>query len=127
MQLGGRDERPARDLEAAGRRRHSRRLSGAALWRRLGAAKPVVHGTITYGQAIILGLIQGVTELFPVSSLGHTVVLPELFGWTKLVTAESSPESFWLPFVVGLHVGTALALLVFYWRTWVDIVKGLGQ
>ncbi|HEV8064866.1 MAG TPA: undecaprenyl-diphosphate phosphatase [Acidimicrobiales bacterium] len=87
----------------------------------------VFHGSISYPQAIILGLIQGVTELFPVSSLGHTVVLPQLFGWTRLVKAESQPESFWLPFVVGLHVGTALGLLVFYWRTWVDILKGLGQ
>lgn len=82
---------------------------------------------ITYAQAIILGLIQGVTELFPVSSLGHTVVLPKLFGWNNLVYQESRPESFWLPFVVGLHVGTAFALLAFYWRTWLDIVKGLGQ
>ncbi len=85
----------------------------------------VDHGTISYLQAIILGLIQGVTELFPVSSLGHTVILPQLFGWHRLVIAESQPESFWLPFVVGLHVGTAVGLLIFYWRTWVDIVRGL--
>ncbi len=87
-------------------------------------AGAVYHGTISYWQAIVLGLIQGVTELFPVSSLGHTVILPELFGWKQVVVAESRPESFWLPFVVGLHVGTALALFVYFFRTWVDIIAG---
>ena len=90
-------------------------------------AAPVYHGSISYAQAIILGLIQGVTELFPVSSLGHTVILPQLFGWHRLVVAESQPESFWLPFVVGLHVGTAIGLFIFYFRTWVDIVRALAR
>jgi undecaprenyl-diphosphatase len=90
-------------------------------------AAPVDLGSISYLQAIILGLIQGVTELFPVSSLGHTVILPQLFGWHRVVIAESQPESFWLPFVVGLHVGTAIGLLIFYFRTWVDIITGLGK
>jgi len=85
----------------------------------------VYHGSISYLQAIILGLIQGVTELFPVSSLGHTVILPQLFGWHRVVIAESQPESFWLPFVVGLHVGTAIALFLFYFRTWMDIIREL--
>jgi len=85
----------------------------------------VYHGSISYQQAIILGLIQGVTELFPVSSLGHTVILPQLFGWHRVVIAESQPESFWLPFVVGLHVGTAIALFLFYFRTWMDIIREL--
>lgn len=88
-------------------------------------AAVVDHGSISYLQAIILGLIQGVTELFPVSSLGHTVILPQLFGWHKVVIAESQPESFWLPFVVGLHVGTAVGLFIFYFRTWVAIIGGL--
>jgi undecaprenyl-diphosphatase len=85
------------------------------------------HGSITYLQAIILGLIQGVTELFPVSSLGHAVILPELFGWHRVVVAESQTTSFWLPFVVGLHVGTAIGLLIFYWKTWVHIVRELFE
>ncbi len=80
---------------------------------------------MTYFQAIFLGLLQGVTELFPVSSLGHTVILPKLLGWNDLVAAQSANESFFLAFLVGLHVATALALLVFYWRTWVDIVRGI--
>ena len=72
----------------------------------------------------MLGLLQGVTELFPVSSLGHTVVFPALFGWHNLVASESKPESFWLAFVVALHVGTALALVAFFWREWMSIIGG---
>jgi undecaprenyl-diphosphatase len=93
----------------------------------LSASTAVYKGSISYTQAIILGLIQGVTELVPISSLGHTVVLPQLFGWHKLVIAESQPESFWLPFVVGLHVGTALALVAYFFKTWIEIAKGLAQ
>ena len=66
---------------------------------------------ITYFQAIVLGVLQGVTELFPISSLGHTVLFPTLFGWNELVNAQSESESFWLAFVVMLHVGSALGLL----------------
>jgi undecaprenyl-diphosphatase len=75
-----------------------------------------------YFQAIVLGLLQGITELFPVSSLGHTVLLPKLLGWDAVVSAQSAPESFFLAFLVGLHVATALALLVFYRRRWIAIV-----
>jgi undecaprenyl-diphosphatase len=79
---------------------------------------------ISYFQAVVLGLLQGVTELFPISSLGHTVLFPTLFGWNSLVDAQSRSESFWLAFVVMLHVGSALGLLAYYWRDWVEIVKG---
>jgi undecaprenyl-diphosphatase len=78
---------------------------------------------ISYFQAIVLGFLQGVTELFPVSSLGHTVLFPTLFGWNALVKAQSQSESFWLAFVVMLHVGSALGLLAYYWRDWVEIVR----
>ncbi len=74
-------------------------------------------------QAAILGLLQGVTELFPVSSLGHTVLFPTLFGWHSLVNAQSKPESFWLAFVVMLHVGSAIGILVYFWRDWVQIIS----
>ncbi len=77
---------------------------------------------ITYFQAIVLGFLQGVTELFPISSLGHTVLFPTLFGWNGLVKAQSEPESFWLAFIVMLHVGSALGLLFYYRRDWVEIV-----
>jgi undecaprenyl-diphosphatase len=82
----------------------------------------VAASTVTYFQAIVLGLLQGVTELFPISSLGHTVLLPTLFGWTGLVKAQSQPESFWLAFIVMLHVGSALGLLVYYRREWAAII-----
>ncbi len=86
---------------------------------------PAPQAKITYLQAIVLGVLQGVSELFPVSSLGHAVLFPTLFGWHNLVSSESKPESFWLAFVVALHVGTALALVVFFWRQWKAIVGGV--
>ena len=78
-----------------------------------------------YTQAIILGLIQGISELFPISSLGHSVILPKLLGWDNIVAAQSAPESFFLAFLVGLHVATATALAIFYWRDWVAIAGGV--
>jgi undecaprenyl-diphosphatase len=78
---------------------------------------------ISYFQAVVLGLLQGVTELFPVSSLGHTVLFPTLFGWHGVVAIQSRSESPWLAFVVMLHVGSALGLLWFYRRDWVLIIR----
>jgi undecaprenyl-diphosphatase len=78
---------------------------------------------LTWFQAIVLGVLQGVTELFPISSLGHTVLFPTLFGWTGLVNAQSDPESFWLALIVTLHVGSALGLLAYFWRDWIAIVR----
>lgn len=83
---------------------------------------------LTYTQAIVIGALQGVTELFPVSSLGHSVLVPAWLGgsWQNLVTQGGSDKGTpYLAFVVGLHVATALALLVFYWRDWVGIIGGL--
>ena len=77
---------------------------------------------ITTFQAIVLGVIQGVTELFPISSLGHTVILPNLFGWDNIVRWQSQPESPWLAFVVMLHVGSAIGLLIYFWKDWVAII-----
>ena len=79
---------------------------------------------LTYLQAIVIGIVQGITELFPISSLGHSVLLPELLGWDKLVTGQSADESFYLAFLVGLHVATAIALLIFFWREWKEVIKG---
>ena len=67
-------------------------------------------------QALVIALLQGVTELFPVSSLGHAVVLPKLLGWT---IDQHSPA--FLPFLVVLHVGTATALLLYFWRDWLGL------
>lgn len=79
---------------------------------------------LSYLQAISIGLLQGVTELFPVSSLGHSVLVPALVGgsWHRLVTQQSQAESPYLAFIVGLHVATALALLCFFWRDWVRLI-----
>ena len=74
-----------------------------------------------------MGLTQGITELFPVSSLGHGVLLPALLGWHNLVNSQSASESFFLAFIVGLHVGTALGLLVYYRTTWIALFRGLGR
>jgi undecaprenyl-diphosphatase len=73
---------------------------------------------VTFVQAMLLAVLQGVSELFPVSSLGHTVLLPALLRWN----VDESSESF-LAFVVVLHLGTALALIVFYRRDWIAIVR----
>ena len=77
---------------------------------------------ISYFQAAILGLVQGVSELFPISSLGHSVILPQLFGWNIHQNA-----SYFLTFLVALHLATAIVLLGFFWSDWVRIVKGLGR
>ena len=79
---------------------------------------------ISYIQSIILGLLQGVTELFPVSSLGHSVLFAWLFGWTGILKGQSSQGSFFLAFLVLLHVATATALLIFYREQWIKIIKG---
>jgi undecaprenyl-diphosphatase len=82
---------------------------------------------LTYTQAVVIGALQGITELFPISSLGHSVLVPAWLGgsWSDLVTqGDSDSGTPYLAFVVGLHVATAIALLVFYWHDWVDIVTG---
>jgi undecaprenyl-diphosphatase len=81
--------------------------------------------SLSYVEAIVVGALQGVTELFPVSSLGHSVILPAVVGGQWATDLDvSAPESPYLAFIVGLHVATALALLVFFWRDWVRIVGG---
>ncbi|HEX7658834.1 MAG TPA: undecaprenyl-diphosphate phosphatase [Pseudonocardiaceae bacterium] len=81
---------------------------------------------MTYLEAIVVGAFQGVTELFPVSSLGHSVLIPALVGgeWARDLNV-SAPESPYLAFIVGLHVATAAALLLFFWRDWLRILGGL--
>jgi undecaprenyl-diphosphatase len=79
---------------------------------------------ISYFQAIVVGLLQGVTELFPISSLGHSVLVPAWLGWDHLVNAQSAGESFYLAFVVALHVATAIALLIYFRADWVRIIRG---
>ena len=80
---------------------------------------------LTYLEAIVIGAFQGVTELFPVSSLGHSVLIPALVGgqWARDLDV-SAPESPYLAFIVGLHVATAVALVLFFWRDWLRIIGG---
>jgi len=82
----------------------------------------IVAALISYWQAVILGLLQGVSELFPVSSLGHSVILPRLLGWNI-----HQNDEYFISFLVATHLATALVLLGFFWRDWVRIVKGLGR
>jgi undecaprenyl-diphosphatase len=77
---------------------------------------------ISYFQAAMLGLLQGVSELFPVSSLGHSVIFPRLVGWHI-----HQNDKFFITFLIATHLATAIVLLFFFWRDWVRIVKGLGR
>jgi undecaprenyl-diphosphatase len=70
-------------------------------------------------RVLVLALLQGVAELFPISSLGHTVIIPGLLGWGDLLHSPT-----FLPLVVALHLGTATALLTFFWRDWVRLLSG---
>ena len=76
---------------------------------------------MTFAQAIILAVLQGFSELFPISSLGHTILIPSILQWHNIDRADPS----FLAFVVVLHLGTALALIVFYFRDWAAIVRAV--
>ena len=80
---------------------------------------------LTYLEAAVVGLIQGVSELFPVSSLGHNVLIPALIGgsWASDLNV-SKANSPYLAFIVGMHVATAIALLIYFWRDWIRIIGG---
>lgn len=71
-------------------------------------------------QTIFLALLQGVTELFPISSLGNTVIIPGLLGWSDVVRDQS-----FLPLIVALHLGTAIALVLYFWRDWLQVLRSI--
>ncbi|QSZ26808.1 undecaprenyl-diphosphate phosphatase [Aceticella autotrophica] len=77
---------------------------------------------MTYLQAIIFAFVQGVTELFPISSIAHTVLVPYILRWN--LSFEFLKENF-LPFIVMLHLGTTIALLTFFGRDWIQILKSV--
>jgi undecaprenyl-diphosphatase len=81
-----------------------------------------VHDPISYFQAVMLGLTQGIAEPFPISSLGHGVVLPRLAGWHI-----HQNDKFFLTFLIATHLATAIVLLLFFLKDWVRIVRGLGR
>jgi undecaprenyl-diphosphatase len=84
-----------------------------------------MYHPFTYPEALVIGLVQGVTELFPISSLGHSVIIPALVGgrWAQDLNV-SAAESPYLAFIVGLHVATAAAMILYFWRDWLRIIKG---
>jgi undecaprenyl-diphosphatase len=90
----------------------------------LAAAAPPAIYHMNFFQAVVIGMIQGFFELFPLSSLGHTVLIPSWIGgnWSTLVHQESLKESPYLAFIVGLHLANAVALLLFYLREWIRII-----
>jgi undecaprenyl-diphosphatase len=75
---------------------------------------------LSYVQAIVLGAVQGMTELFPISSLGHSVILPSVLGWHI-----NQNDTFFLVFLVATHLATALVLFGFFFKDWVLIIKGI--
>ena len=77
---------------------------------------------ISYVQAAILGLLQGFSELFPISSLGHSVILPSLLGWDI-----HQNDDYFLTFLVATHFATAIVLFVFFFRDWMAILAGMGR
>jgi undecaprenyl-diphosphatase len=81
-----------------------------------------VHDPISYFQAAVLGLLQGIAEPFPISSLGHGVILPRLAGWDI-----HQNDKFFLTFLVATHLATAIVLFFFFLRDWVRILSGLGR
>lgn len=78
---------------------------------------------MSYFQALVLGIVQGISEPFPISSLAHNVLIPQLLGWHNIVNSEPKSESFFLALLVALHVATALALFIFYRRVWWKLIK----
>jgi len=90
------------------------------------ALAPHVHHTssgfhMSFLQAVVISLLQGVSELFPVSSLGHAVLLPALLHWSSI--HETSND--WVAFLVALHIGTATALLIYFWKDWRSVILAL--
>ena len=83
---------------------------------------PLLSGPISYAQAIILGLLQGFSELFPISSLGHSVILPQLLGWDL-----HQNDAYFITFLVATHLATAIVLLIFFLDDWVRIVAGMWR
>jgi undecaprenyl-diphosphatase len=81
---------------------------------------------LSFFQILVLSLVQGLTELFPISSLGHTVILPALLGWGHIETDTScGGQNCFLPLIVALHLGTSVALIIYFWRDWLQVIQTL--
>ena len=77
---------------------------------------------ITYFQAIVLGLLQGFSELFPISSLGHSVILPQLLGWNI-----HQNDDYFITFLIATHLATAIVLFIFFFQDWMRIFAGMWR
>jgi undecaprenyl-diphosphatase len=86
------------------------------------ALVPLLSGPISYAQAIILGLLQGFSELFPISSLGHSVILPHLLGWDI-----HQNDEYFITFLVATHLATAIVLFVFFFHDWMRMLTGMWR
>jgi undecaprenyl-diphosphatase len=82
----------------------------------------LLAGPISYFQAVVLGLLQGVAELFPISSLGQSVILPQLLGWNI-----HQDDPYFIAFLVATHLATAIVLLIFFGRDWIRILSGMWR
>ena len=83
---------------------------------------PILAGPISYGQAVVLGLLQGFSELFPISSLGHSVILPQLLGWDI-----HQNDEYFITFLIATHLATAIVLFIFFFRDWMRIFAGMWR
>jgi undecaprenyl-diphosphatase len=100
---------------------HSAAVRGGSMGHRPAGVRAAMHH-ISYFQGIVLGLLQGFSELFPISSLGHAVIAPRLLGWDI-----HQNDDFFITFLVAVHLATALVLVGFFWQDWVRIVSGLWR
>ncbi len=83
---------------------------------------PILAGPISYGQAVVLGLLQGFSELFPISSLGHSVILPQLLGWDI-----HQNDAYFITFLVATHLATAIVLFLVFLEDWKRILSGMWR
>jgi undecaprenyl-diphosphatase len=83
---------------------------------------PLLSGPISYGQAILLGLLQGFSELFPISSLGHSVILPRLLGWDI-----HQNDAYFITFLIATHLATAIVLFAFFLEDWIRVFRGMWR
>src|SRR5438552_6358938 len=83
---------------------------------------PIFDGPISYAQAIVLGLLQGFSELFPISSLGHSVILPQLLGWDI-----HQNNAYFITFLIATHLATAIVLFIFFFHDWMRILGGMWR
>jgi undecaprenyl-diphosphatase len=99
---------------------NNRRLAGRIFHGKAAAIKEITKPMLSSLQAIVLGILQGISELFPISSLGHSILMPAVLGWTIDENAN-----YFLSFLVATHFATATVLFFIYWNDWTRIISGM--